>query len=371
MREVFIPAKPLPIFTPNIHERYIRYAENFQPIPEVVLETKSKRRVEEFLRERREISERFPGLLEDEELEVVQEGKTYKVIRHITSFLEAVERGKVRDESGLKLSPTQVAGEPPAGGFLQEVAKYLVGERGYEGYEWAKRRGVLGYGRGVVVKICGDHDRELSKYHNTWAVITKVIDAYHYRVVLEGFPIKRLIIRDFDVKGIVGDVLNDYIGIGKERHGREVVPLIERALAGKVPVVPHPIRWPRPPIAQATASIWIDYGSFNKTNVIRAINKQVRRIKVIERYRERGLFYCDADYRYVKGEAVLWLKLFWKLLQIIEGLERGEDAYRIPLWDKRSVKQQREGLCHKGIPHIVRDDGFLIPRSLLLKYGLL
>jgi len=143
-------------------------------------------------------------------------------------FLRDVEAGKIK-ENGLKLSVRQVMNLPPASGYLQLITKPLLGTGKIPKKEQY-------YRRGLVVKITGDFDPDLRDDHNTWAVITEVIDPWHYRVVQEQTG-KEMIIRDTDVKAWIGDLENDYIGLGEERHKKEVVPLIKQALRGKIPAV--------------------------------------------------------------------------------------------------------------------------------------
>ncbi|MEM2004130.1 MAG: hypothetical protein QXW60_07990 [Nitrososphaerota archaeon] len=148
-------------------------------------------------------------------------------------------------------------------------------------------------------------------------------------VVADSIPPKRLVIRDCDVKCIVGDMLNDYVGIGAERHKREIVPLIERALAGKVPIRLKPLFWPRPPVQQAVVEVSLRYGGFKRRNVVRAIGDTVRRLEAVEKIRQKGRFYCEGDYRYIRGIYTLWLKLYRIVLNHPDRLERGEDAVTI------------------------------------------
>jgi len=144
-------------------------------------------------------------------------------------FLRDVQEGKVKDERGLKLSVAEVKGQPPESGYLQTV----MGTLGFSKKGPPKPEEY--YRPGLVVKITGDYDPALREEHNTWAVITEVIDPWHYKVIQEETG-KELIIRDTDVKAWVGDYEHDYIGIGEERHEKEVKPLIEKALKGKIPV---------------------------------------------------------------------------------------------------------------------------------------
>jgi hypothetical protein len=137
-------------------------------------------------------------------------------------FIQHVYEGLIKDEKGRILSDTEVQGKLPEGGFLNQFDNMLLGAS----KDWREN---IPYYPGLVIKICGDYRQDLREDHNTWAVITKVLDPYRYEVMQEGSR-KKLILRDTDVKGIVGDYEHDFIGIGKDRHEKEVKPLIEQAL---------------------------------------------------------------------------------------------------------------------------------------------
>ena len=133
--------------------------------------------------------------------------------------------GEIRTENGLKMSEHQYYGLPPKyyGYYATDDPPYRKGI----GDEMAKD-----YHLGLVLKISGDYDPELFEDHNTWAVITKLIDRYHYEVRQEARSNppelgKTLLIRDTDVKWWIGDEKYDYVGIGEDRHKKEVLPLIE------------------------------------------------------------------------------------------------------------------------------------------------
>ncbi|MEM0461884.1 MAG: hypothetical protein QXS96_07035 [Candidatus Caldarchaeum sp.] len=274
-----------------------------------------------------------------ERLEYVQQFYSDKE-KPIEAFLEDVLAGKVKTKDGLKLSPSQLTGKLPEGGFLQEILG------GPEAYTVAKERGRLGYRVGTVIKINGCFDPELSQHHNRWGVIAKIIDAYHYEVVLESDIYEKLVIRDVDVKAIIGDILHDYRGIGAERHRKEVVPLIEKALAGKIPYVHSTAPWPRMPLMQAYVVALIDHGTVHK-----AIRHMKRKLKVIEECYKQGLYYGD-DYRYVKGMALLWLRLFSILKKRMEALERGEG--RKYTLSRLHAKELSHFLDFRGVPHVVK-----------------
>ena len=191
-------------------------------------------------------------------------------------FLRDVREGRIV-ENGLKLSERQVMNMPPASGYLQLV----MGGKMPEKREY--------YRRGLVVKITGDYDPDLKDDHNTWAVITEVIDPWHYRVIQEGSN-KEMIIRDTDVKAWIGDLEHDYIGLGKERHRREVVPLIKKALSGKVPVAKPAEYMKLNPVRTA----WADGLTLKE-----AIKRARAKIKELEKNRDR---YEDEDYEWLRKE---------------------------------------------------------------------
>ncbi|MEM4414228.1 MAG: hypothetical protein QXD59_08130 [Candidatus Caldarchaeum sp.] len=162
-------------------------------------------------------------------------------------------------------------------------------------------------------------------------------------------------------------MLNDYIGVGAERHKREIVHLIERALAGKVPITPksQPFFWPRPPVQQAVVVVFARYGGFNRRNVVRAMRDTERRLETVEKLNETGKFYCEEDYRYTKGIYTMWLKLYKLGLSYLDKLMRGEDAVLIyaPVKERREMVYQR--LIHVGVPHLRAAHGFVIPREFI------
>jgi hypothetical protein len=86
-----------------------------------------------------------------------------------------VLKGEIQDSAGMRVSENQFYGEEP---------KYNI--------KYGK------YHSGLVVKISGDYNPNLSTYHNQLAKITEVIDAFHYVVKTESRD--RLRIRDTDVK---------------------------------------------------------------------------------------------------------------------------------------------------------------------------
>lgn len=144
-------------------------------------------------------------------------------------FLKDVREGKIK-EGGLKLSEMQVKGKAPESGYLQEVLGKLGIKKGKtpEAKEY--------YRTGIVVKITGDDDPKLKDDHNTYGVIIDVLDPYHYKVSQEGSGDK-FVIRDTDVKEWVGDLTHDWAGLGADRHKSEIVPLIQKAMRGKIPLI--------------------------------------------------------------------------------------------------------------------------------------
>ncbi len=133
--------------------------------------------------------------------------------------------GEIKTENGLKMSENQYYNLPPK--YYDYYAKDDPPYRKGFGDEIAKD-----YHLGLVLKVSGDYDPELFDEHNTWAVITKIIDRYHYEVRQEASSNppklgKTLVIRDTDVKWWIDDEKYDYVGIGEERHKKEVLPQIE------------------------------------------------------------------------------------------------------------------------------------------------
>ncbi|MCP6727104.1 MAG: hypothetical protein KJI69_03710 [Patescibacteria group bacterium] len=168
------------------------------------------------------------GRFSDNKVVKVKDGYAVSdLLSPLNQFIQDVEEGKITDKNGLKLSTAQVQGLRPEGGFLNAV---LGKTFGVEQRDDAK---ASGYYAGLVVKIASE-DPELSDFHNTWGVIKQVIDDYHYEVIPEDGSAKDgFIIRDEDVKGLVGDKDTDLIGIGEERHKEEVIPIIEKAMKGE------------------------------------------------------------------------------------------------------------------------------------------
>jgi hypothetical protein len=113
----------------------------------------------------------------------------------------------------MRLSLRQTQGKPPEGGFLQKVLG------GTEDYYKAAEEGRLGYRRGIVVKICGDYDPHLKKTSQYMGSHNQNIRPMALRGSSRVFS-EKLVVRDSDIKAIVGDIIHDYIGIGDERHRR-------------------------------------------------------------------------------------------------------------------------------------------------------
>ena len=292
---------------------------------------------------------------------IEEEGRGYALYHFETpveAFKEDVLQGKVFDpRTGLKLSLRQAQGRPPEGGFLQDVLG------GSEDYYKALKEGRLGYRVGTVVKICGNYDPDLSKHHNTWAVIVRIIDPWHYEVVQEHTG-KKLIIRDTDVKAIVGDAFHDYVGIGPERHRREVIPLIRKALEGKIPIPKGQyLGWPRPPVYQAFAAALAEHGTRDfRRSVEKALRRAEKKLEWVERNKGR---FDPEDYMRERGYALLWIRLYRLVLAKIEALERGEG---VRLVEKRGfgtdyIKSTRCKLLQAGVPFKETDDGIYVCRD--------
>jgi hypothetical protein len=216
-------------------------------------------------------------------------------------FMKNVEEGKVKDPvTGLKLSENQVKGKPPDQGFLQEV---LGGSD-----EYYKVRNSSPYFAGLVVKICGDYDPELSDDHNTYAIITKVLDPWHYEAIQE-FSSKKLILRDTDVKGWIGNWKRDFVGIGKERHEKEIKPIIKKALHGKEPVSepdPEYVSKPDKDCARRLA--------YRIDEELKGVEKKLREIE------EKKDKYTGEDYERLKAEQESWVKMLRQVKEEVEKL---------------------------------------------------
>jgi len=301
---------------------------------------------------------------------VGDEFKIHHLITPLEAFKNDVLEGKIFDpRTGRRLSLRQAQGKPPEGGFLQKVLG------GTDDYYKAAEEGRLGYRRGVVVKICGDCDPRLKDHHNTYAVITKILDPWHYEVV-QDYTGKRLVVRDTDIKAIVGDLTHDFVGIGDERHRREVIPIIRKALEGKIPI-PETSEsycwWPRPPVRQALVVALTEHGKFVITNrgfemkypnqrkaVEKNLKKAERWLKTVEK---RKMLYEPEDYRREHGKAVLWVKLYRLVLRKLERLEKGEQIIllRKRSWDTKEVREAvKNSLSYAGIPYAEKPDGIYV-----------
>jgi hypothetical protein len=313
-----------------------------------------------------ELLRRFVEAIKQPYDRVEQDGEAY-VLYHFKTPLEAFEedvmKGRVYDpRTGLKLSWRQAQGRPPDGGFLQDV----IG--GTEDYYEALEQGKLGYRVGTVVKICSDYDPDLAKHHNTWAVIVRIIDPWHYEVVQEHTG-KKLIIRDTDVKAIIADAFHDYAGIGPERHRKEVIPVIRKALEGKIPIPEgqYP-KWPRPPIYQAFAVALLKFGKRDpRRSVEKALKEAEKRLKWVERNRKR---FDPEDYRRERGYALLWIRLYQLVLKRLDAVagKEGKLLFKIdekaaPEYEKEAYKYVKERLVWNGIPFLELDGKILVHKS--------
>jgi hypothetical protein len=303
-----------------------------------------------------------------EAIKVEQEGEGY-VLYHFKTPVEAFEedvlKGKVFDpRTGLKLSLRQAQGRPPEGGFLQD----FIG--GSEDYYKALEEGKLGYRVGTVVKIYGYYDPDLAKHHNTWAVIVKIIDPWHYEVVQERTG-KKIIVRDTDVKAIIADAFHDYAGIGEERHRKEVIPIIRKALEGKIPILEgqYP-KWPRPPIYQAFVVALSKYGKKDpRRSVEKALREAEKKLRWVERNRRR---FDPEDYRRERGYALLWIRLFQLVLKRLEAIGAGKEGKllfkidsrkKTPEYAREAFKYVRDRLVWNGIPFLELDGKILVHKS--------
>ena len=313
-----------------------------------------------------ELLRRFVEAIKQPYDRVEQEGEGY-VLYHFKTPVEAFEedvlKGKVFDpRTGLKLSLRQAQGRPPEGGFLQD----FIG--GSEDYYKALEQGKLGYRVGTVVKIYGYYDPELMKRHNTWAVIVRIIDPWHYEVVQEHTG-KKLIIRDTDVKAIIADAFHDYADIGEERHKREVIPLIRKALEGKIPIPEgqYP-KWPRPPVYQAFVVALSKFGKRDpKRSVEKALKEAEKKLKWVERNWRR---FDPKDYRRERGYALLWIRLYQLVLKRLDAIagKEGKLLFKIDEkaaleYEKEAYKYVKERLVWNGIPFLELDGRILVHKS--------
>ena len=164
-------------------------------------------------------------------LQVAEPSKRFKRCYIVTEirtpqqqFIRDVDKAQILHwRTGLKLSNMEAKGQPPESGFLGAMS----------GRPGAIPDKSESYHRGLVVKISGDDDPELGMsgkdLHNTWAVVTEVLDPWHFNVVPEGQDYE-VTIRDTDVKAWIGDQYRDILGLGEERWKDEVLPLIEKTL---------------------------------------------------------------------------------------------------------------------------------------------
>lgn len=154
-------------------------------------------------------------------------GDKYELIHAIAPeqlFLDDVEKGKFKDKNGLKLSFNQVQGKSPNSGGLNSVNMYLVpSEGGYTKKQIMNKK--LGNYVGEVVSI---DDLDKSMPYKAAVVITKIIDDYHYQVGDRNGH--QFVIRDTDIREAIGDIENDFRGLGKQRHAEEVVPIIRKSM---------------------------------------------------------------------------------------------------------------------------------------------
>jgi hypothetical protein len=132
-------------------------------------------------------------------------------------FKDDVKHAKIRDERGLLLSDREIRSQAPATGWLS-----LFYGKGATAPQSERE----GYHRGLVVKLTGDYDENIP--HNNFAVITEVIDPWHFKVVTLDY--EELVIRDTDIKGWIGDDTTDYAKFGEEWRRKELLPFIRKVM---------------------------------------------------------------------------------------------------------------------------------------------
>lgn len=210
-------------------EHYPELYKLFLQIQEKGLASTKEER-EEFLKkyvesEVEKSNERFKEYGMKEKAFLRKSGDKYELVDTIAPeqlFLDDVEHGKIKDENGFKLSFNQVQGKSPNSGSLNEVHMHLIpSEGGYTKKQLMNNK--LGNYVGEVVSI-DDLDKSLP--YKSWEVITKIIDDYHYQVGDRNGH--QMIIRDTDIRSAIGDIENEFTGIGKDRHKEEIVPIIKK-----------------------------------------------------------------------------------------------------------------------------------------------
>jgi hypothetical protein len=115
-------------------------------------------------------------------------GNTVYIFRTPSQLLHhQILEGEILDKNNLKISENQ---------FYSKKPKLLSA---YEKEKYFSR---------LIVKITGDYDKNLKKYHNNYAIIFEIIDDYHYRaLMLNG---DKVIIRDTDIKNWICDEFLKY-----------------------------------------------------------------------------------------------------------------------------------------------------------------
>jgi hypothetical protein len=171
------------------------------------------------------------------------------------------------------------------------------------------------------------------------------------------------------VKAIIADAFHDYADIGEERHKREVIPIIRKALEGKVPIPEgqYP-KWPRPPIYQAFAVALSKFGKKDpKRSVEKALKEAEKRLKWVERNRRR---FDPEDYRRERGYALLWIRLYQLVLKRLDAIASKEgkllfkiDEKAAPEYEKEAYKYVKERLVWNGIPFMELDGKILVHKS--------
>lgn len=81
--------------------------------------------------------------------------------------------------------------------------------------------------RGLVIKI-QDYKKDGRDYHNHWGVVLHMYENEEYRVAVKvtDYITDIIVIKEENIKTLIGDIDSDFCHIGAKRHASEVVPLI-------------------------------------------------------------------------------------------------------------------------------------------------
>lgn len=102
----------------------------------------------------------------------------------------------------------------------------------YNYLESDKEKVVCELKRGVVIKIDSFY-QEGRDYHNYWGVILSYnSNDNEYRVAVQVFERLTVIVylKYENIKKVIGTLEMDCVGIGVERHKKEVIPLINKVI---------------------------------------------------------------------------------------------------------------------------------------------